>query len=148
MFLTELALFSEGGGPPAVRQEPSIPLPAAAALGCEPTVAFADEVGQHGAIAIKHNGPLRDVHKQILATGAMLLLPLAVGSIGSATMRVVLICEQRGDVPISDQPDASARAPIAAIGATLGDMGFAAERDTTSAAVSTSDIDLTFVDET
>jgi hypothetical protein len=60
-------------------------------------------------------------------------------------MGMVAECQKRCDISIGDEPDVAAPAAVAAIGATLGDMGLATERDAACTTVTTTDIDLTFV---
>ena len=48
--LPHLALLGEGRGPAAVRQEPGVAAPAAAALGRQPALARVEQVGEHHAV--------------------------------------------------------------------------------------------------
>jgi hypothetical protein len=60
-------------------------------------------------------------------------------------MGMVAECQKRCDISIGDEPDVAATTAIAAIGAALGDMGLATERDAACTAVTTTHIDLTLV---
>lgn len=70
-----------------------------------------------------------------------------MGAIGGTTMRMVAESKERGDIPVCDKPNAAPGTTITPIGSALGNMGFATERDATSATVPSSDIELTFIDE-
>ena len=62
-------------------------------------------------------------------------------------MRVIAIGQQGRDIVISDKPDVAAVAAIAAIRTAFGHHGFAAERHAAGSAITTTEIDRTFVDE-
>ena len=48
---------------------------------------------------------------------------------------------------VRDEPDAAAASAVASIGATLGDVCLSSKRDTTSAAIAATDIDVALVNE-
>jgi hypothetical protein len=61
-------------------------------------------------------------------------------------MGMVTESQKRCDISIGDEPDVAATTAIAAIGAALGDMGLAPERDAACTSIATTDVDLTLVD--
>src|SRR5262249_19960277 len=94
------------------------------------------------------HGSLWDRDQCVVAGCAVPSLAHAVGAVGRAPMRMVLEREERGDVPIGDQPDVTAAAAIAAIGPALGHVRFTPERDRTRAAIAALHMQATLVDET
>jgi hypothetical protein len=74
-------------------------------------------------------------------------LALAVGAVDGPPERRVLEGQQGGDVAVGDQPDVAAVAAVTAVRPALGDVGLAAERDGTGAAVTTLDVQIALVDE-
>jgi hypothetical protein len=55
--------------------------------------------------------------------------------------------EERRDVAVGDEPDVAAAAAVAAVGSTLGDMGFAPERHRPGTAVASLDVETALIDE-
>ena len=88
------------------------------------------------AVVVADDGALGHGHDEVVAAGAVPLLALPVrcrcrpGGAGWS-----LEGEQRGHVAVGHQPDVAAVAAVAAVGAALGDVGLAAERDRARAAV-------------
>ena len=76
--LALLALLGEGRGPAAVGEEAGIAPPALAALGDQEAVAVTGQVALHGPLAVAHHGADRDGDDDVLAPGAVPLLPRAV----------------------------------------------------------------------
>ena len=63
----------------------------------------------------------------------------------SLAMGVIPEVQQRGRVVISNEPNAAAVAPIPTVGATFGDVSFAAKRHTASTAVAPLHVDVALV---
>ena len=77
---------------------------------------------------------------------AVLLLHRAVFSVVGPSVRMIAVGQQRRDIMIGDKPNVPTFATIATIGTALGHHGFAAERHTAGSAITTTEIDRTFVD--
>jgi len=65
----------------------------------------------------------------------MLTLGRPIGAVGRSAKGVVAKAEERGLVVVSDDPYVAPTATVAAVGATLRDVRFAAKRDTAGPAI-------------
>ena len=146
--LAVLALLGERRGATLVRQELGVAAPAAPTRGGEPTVAVADQLGEHLAgVEVVHDGALGHLDLERLATPAVEVLALAVHAVLGATVRMVAEREQRRHVVVGDQPDVAALAAVAAVRAAVHDRTLAPERDAARAAVAATHVELALVDE-
>ncbi len=105
------------------------------------------EIGEHHAVAVLHDGALRDGNHQILARPPVAALALPVGTARGPTMRVIAEAEQRGHVAICDKPHIAAVTPVTTVGSAFGHVCLAPERDGARATVTGLHMEATLVDE-
>jgi hypothetical protein len=121
--LAVLALLGERRAPGAVRQEPGVAAPAAAAGGGQPAVAVVEQVGEHlaGVQVLDHralgDGDLESDSPRLPCRS----LPLPCTPLVGAPVRVVAEGQQRGHVAVGDQPDVAALAAVATVGTAVDD---------------------------
>ena len=77
----------------------------------------------------------------------MALSTRPVGAVAGPPMRMVSKGEKRRDVVIGLQPHAAAVTTVAAVGATLGNMGLTTKRDCSCSPVAAVDVQSALVDE-
>ena len=145
--LPDLPLLGEGRGTPAVREEAGVAAPAPASFRRQPALAGVEEVGQHGAALVAHTGALGHGHLEVASAAPVLALPLPVGAALAGAVRVVLERDQRRHVAIDDQPDATARAAVTAVGPAEGNVRLPPEAHRSRAAVASLDMEPTLIDE-
>jgi hypothetical protein len=140
LFLADFTLFSKGGGAANIREETGVALSTATARSRHPAITLVNKVGKHRSFEIVDHGALGDIDDQIVSTGTVHLLALAMNPVLGTAMRMVFEGKQRRDISISDKPDIAASATIATIGTTFGHVRLAAKRYAACAAVSAFDI--------
>src|SRR5512143_696405 len=91
--------------------------------------------------------PLRHGHLQRFATPSVLILALAVHTVGGASMGMIAKREQRGDVAIGDEPHVATLSPIATVRATECHRPLPAEGDHAGTTVTAAHVELGLVDE-
>ena len=151
-FELEAALLAFGAGLGVARGlvgggwEVPVAAAALAAAGDDDALAGLVEVGQEDAVlGVVDERAGRDGDDEVLAVLAVHLL--AHGRLAALGVPVVLAgeIEEGVFVRVGEEDDAAAVAAVAAIGAALGDVLFAAERDAARAAVTGLYVDLGFV---
>jgi len=130
------------------RGELGVAPPAASALGHEQRLARLQELAQSFAtLGNAYLGAWGNRQEQIVPRASGHLLPLPMDAALGLPFGVVAVVEQRREVGVDPHEDTAARAAVAAVGAALGDVLLASERDAAVAAVAGFDVDVGFIDE-
>ena len=145
--LADLALLGERRGPAAVGQELGVAAAAPPALGGDVAVAGRHEVGEHGALAVAHHGPLGHGDEHVGAARAVAALAHAVGAVVGPAERLVLERQQRRHVVVGDQHDVAPAAPVASVGPALGHVRLTTEGHRAGAPVARLHVQVALVDE-
>ncbi len=145
--LALLPLFGKGGGPATVGEEAGIASPALTTLGDEEPVTVARQIALHCALVVAHHGPHRDLHHDVLAPGAMLLLSRPVAAVGGPSEGMVPEPEQRRLIDRRHEPDIASVPPVTAVGPAAVDVCLTAPRHGARSAVAGSRVQLSLIDE-
>ena len=119
-----------------------------AALDDAHAFAIAIEVGDDlMGFLIAYYGADGHAQFQVHASLAVAVRAHAMFAMLGAENARVAILDECVEVTVSDHPDAATTAAVAAVGATLGNVFFASERDAAIAAIAGDDFDAGFVKE-
>src|SRR5439155_10116875 len=130
------------------RLEMPVPASAAPSFSDDDALAGLVEVRQANAVpGVVHDRPGRDGNDQVRAGLAVHLLAHAGFAARGVPMVLAHEIQERVLIGIGDEDDVAAVAPVAAVGAALGDVFLAPEGDASGAAVARFDVNGGFVDE-
>ena len=139
---------AKAGRTPSIGEEAGVAPPALAALGDQEAVAVARQVALHRAVVVAHDGPDRHRHHDVLAPGAVLLLPRPVTAVGGPPEGVVPEAQERRLVDRGHQPDVAPVATVPTVGTTAIDMGLTPPRHGPGPPVAGTRVQLSLIDET
>ena len=140
LVFTRLTLLGERRCPPSIRQEPGVALPPLAAGCAEPAVAVARQVDEDlTGLVVEDHGADRDPHDLVRAALAVSFRSLAVGAVGGDAVGMITEGQQRRNVAVGLEPHRTAVATVATVGPTERHVGLPSKRDTTGAAVASTE---------
>ena len=140
-----LAQLGERGRTPRRRDEMHVATATAATLGNDHTFAVVGEVGDFLArlqilVEQAHDRANGHPEDEVLAICAMHALALAMRTLLRLEMVLVAIVDERGNRGVRNDDDVTTAATIAAVRATLGNMGLATKRGASGTAVARFDL--------